>query len=135
MPTLTVSGQTFNGVMDARVKITHGDAAVGMPVPICQIFVSLRLDRDTTLARWALAPPGPDRWKKVELRTLDQDMVVRHIWTLHRAYVHNYREIEDSQADSGTTDSGSRIEIELRGLLPDRNVSYVGDNILRVTSG
>ncbi len=135
MPALTVQGKEFKRVLDAKIEITHGDAREAMQIPIMQFVIKLPLDHDTTIAEWALAPHGPKRWKTVELKTLDRSRAVNHVWTLHKAYVHSYNEVEFPAGSGSETDQGNYVEIVVRGTLVHNNVDYDGQNILKVAAG
>jgi hypothetical protein len=135
MPELTVGGKKFNRVLDAKVEVTHGNAREATQIPILQFWIKLPLDQDIFLADWALAKHGPDRWKTVELKTLDRSRVVNHTWTLHKAYIHSYEEVEFPEGSGSETDQGNYIDILLRGTLLHSNVDYDGKNILTVAAG
>lgn len=135
MPGLTVQGHKFNRVLDAKVQITHGDAREATQIPTMQFVISLPLDHEIFIAEWALQPHGPTRWKTVELQTYDRSRKVNHTWTLHKAYVHSYRELEFPEGSRGTTDQGNFIEFIVRGVIPHTNLDYDGKNILEVKPG
>jgi hypothetical protein len=135
MPELTIGGKKINRVLSARVQITHGEAREAMQIPIEQFVISIPLDNEIMIAEWALAPHGPARWKTVELKTLDRSHVVNHTWTLHKAYVHRYHEVEFPAGSGNETDQGNYLEIILRGTLLHNNTDYDGKNILSVAAG
>ena len=60
---------------------------------------------------------GAKRWKTVVLETLDRSHDVNHNWTLHKAYVHSFREVEFAPGSGSETDQGSFVEIIVRGTL------------------
>jgi hypothetical protein len=135
MPQLTVQGTKFNRVNNASVEITHGDAREAMQIPIMQFTIQIPLDNETMIAEWALAPHGPKRWKTVELQTLDRSRKVNHTWTMHKAYVHSFREVEFAPGAGSNTDQGNWFEIVVRGVLLHNNVDYDGKNVLQVAAG
>jgi hypothetical protein len=135
MPALTIQGKKVNRVLDARVEITHGDAREAMQIPIQQFVVKLPLDHDVMVAEWALSPHGDKRWKTVELQTQDRSRKTNHTWTLHKAYVHNYEEVEFPAGSGSETDQGNYVEIVVRGTLLHNNIDYDGKNILQVAAG
>jgi hypothetical protein len=135
MPALTIQGKKINRVLDARVQITHGDAREAMQIPIQQFVIRLPLDHDVMIAEWALAPYGDKRWKTVELQTQDRSRKTNHTWTLHKAYVHRYEEVEFPKGSGSATDQGNYFEIVVRGTLQHINVDYDGKNILQVAAG
>src|SRR5579871_423790 len=135
MPNLTIQGKKINRVLDAKVEITHGDAKEAMQIPTMQFVIDLPLDHDTTVAEWALAPHGTNRWKTVELQTQDRSRKTNHTWTLHKAYVHSYEEKEFPEQSGSTTDQGNYIHVIFRGTLLHNNVDYDGKNILTVAAG
>ena len=135
MPNLTIQGKKLNRILSARVEITHGDAREAMQIPIEQFVIKVPLDHDVMLAEWALAPHGPKRWKTVELQTLDRSRTVNHTWTLHKAYVHSYNEVEFPESSGSETDQGNYYEIIVRGTLLHNNLDYDGTNILQIATG
>lgn len=135
MPALTVQGKEFKRVLDAKIEITHGDAREAMQIPIMQFVIKLPLDHDVAIAEWALAPHGPKRWKTVELQTQDRSRETNHIWTLHKAYVHNYEEVEFPAGSGSQTDQGNYFEVTLRGTLMHTGIDYDGQNILKIAAG
>lgn len=135
MPHLTVQGKKFNRVNSAKVEILHGEAREATQIPLMQFTIQLPLDNDIMIAEWTLAPHGPKRWKTVELQTLDRSRKVNHTWTLHKAYVHSYREVEFPEGAGSLTDQGNWYEIVVRGVLMHNNLDYDGKNILQVAAG
>jgi hypothetical protein len=135
MPALTVQGTKFPRVLSARVEITHGDAREAMQIPIIQFVIDLPLDEQTFIAEWALAEHGPKRWKTVELQTLDRSRTVNHKWTMHKAYVHDFYEVEYPAGSGGSTDQGNYFSIVVRGTLMHTNIDYDGTNILKLEKG
>jgi hypothetical protein len=135
MPHLTVQGKKFNRVLSAEVQITHGDAREAMQIPIMQFVIQIPTDNDVMIGEWALSPHGPKRWKTVELQTLDRSRKTNHTWTLHKAYVHSFREVEFPPQSGSETDQGTYYEIVVRGTLLHNNLDYDGQNILKLVPG
>ena len=135
MPALTVQGKKFERVIDARVDITHGEAKEALQIPLMQFTIKIPLDHDTMISEWALAPQGPKRWKTVELQTQDRSRKTNHTWTMQKAYVHSFRELEFPRGSGSETDQGNYYEIVVRGTLLHNNVDYDGKNILTVAAG
>ena len=135
MPAFTVQGKKFERVMDAQVEILHGSAKEALQIPIMQFIIKLPLDHDVMLADWALAPQGPKRWKTVEVQTQDRSRKTNHTWTLHKAYVHQYEEVEFPEESGSDNEQGNYIELIIRGTLLHNNVDYDGKNILLVAAG
>jgi hypothetical protein len=135
MPELSIQGVKLNRIHDARVEITHGNAREAAQIPIMQFKIRLPLDDDDMLGQWALAPHGPKRWKTVELQTLDRSHGINHTWTMHKAYVHEYVEVEFAAGSGNETDQGNYVELTLRGTLMHTNIDYDGKNVLAVKAG
>lgn len=135
MPGLTIQGTKFNRILNAEVKITHGDAREAIQIPECNFIIDLPLDEKTFLDDWVLAPHGPARWKTVELITYDRSKTKAHTWTMHKAYCHSLEEVEFPEGSGGTTDQGNFVRIVVRGVLPHTGIDYDGKNILTVAAG
>lgn len=135
MPNLTIQGKKYSRILNAKVEIDHGkDAKEAVQVPTMQFRIQLPLDDDPDIANWALQPYGDKRFAKVELQTLDRSGVTNHTWTLQKAYVHRYEEVEFAPGSGSETDQGNYYEIVVRGTLLN-NEAYNGKNVLDVAKG
>ena len=133
MPRILVSGREYQGVQEGDVSIVNSSSNT---IPTCQIAVKLVTSNDITLAQWALAQPGPNRFKKVELRTDDASGGTNHIWTLLNAYVVSYEETDAPELanDPVTASQARQTRLLLQGV-PSGKVDYDGRNILNVAAG
>jgi len=136
MPKLTIGGTEISGVMKADVKIIHSTVREPERVPIMQWDVTIGLQNDDTLAKWAMAPESADRFRRCELVINQRDGSAAHTWTLLKAYVHEYRETEFpvEGAASGATDAGNFITLAIRGTLLHPE-DYDGENVMTVAPG
>jgi hypothetical protein len=117
MPKLKIGSDEIKRVHGARVVIEHDEDAVEpCSVPRMQFILLLPLDHSDLIANWAMAPFGPDRYKRVELQTLGRSGEVKHTWTLKQGFVHRYRAVE-FPPDSRCGDSqGNFVELVVRGV-------------------
>lgn len=136
MSKLTVSGAVVEGVRKASVHIVHSNPKAPDTIPLLEWNITLRLQHDDMLSKWAMAPQGPERFKKCELIIYQSNKQVAHTWTLLNAYIHEYDEIE--HPDSALTDSsgegGYLLNLVIRGLMLEGK-DYTGDNVMTVGKG
>jgi len=135
VPNLTIQGTKIARVNYANVQVMHGGALEATQVPTMQFEIEIPTDQTTLIQDWALAPMGPKRWKTVVLETLDRSNDVNHNWTLHKAYVHSFSEVEFSPNSGSATDQGTHVRIVVRGVLLHTNLAYDGKNVLEVKAG
>jgi hypothetical protein len=134
MPKLTVGGTEITGVERAEVRIIHGTQREPERLPIMEWDIILGLQSDDTLGKWALAPQGPDRFKRCELVIYNRDKSQAHTWTLLKAYVHEYREVEFPAGDTSHPSNQPYIRLLIRGTLLHPG-DYDGTNVMTVAPG
>jgi len=82
-----------------------------------------------TLVKWALAPQGPDRFKKVEIETYDRSKSLNKRWTFAKAYLASISETESGGGQHTQT------VLHIVGTLVHGAHDYDGTNILKVEAG
>jgi len=135
MPKLIVGSTEVTGVEKAAVRILHGTQREPERVPVMEWDIILGLQNDDLLAKWALAPQGPDRFKRCELVVHNRDKTQAHTWTLLKAYVHSYEEVEFPAGDAAQYPSNQPyIRLLIRGTLLSPE-DYNGQNVMTVAPG
>lgn len=135
MPKLTVGGTEITGVIEARVRIVHGNPKTPDPVPTMEWDLKLRLQSDDLIPKWALAKVSADRWKKCELIIYNNNLQPAHTWTLVNAYVASFEEVEHpGDITAGAGEGGFYLDLVVRGTIPEGK-DYSGDNVMTVAKG
>jgi hypothetical protein len=135
MPKLIVSGQEIQSILSAKVSISSESSLVAIPlkIPIVTFHIRALASRDTLIARWAMQPPGRDRFRQVTLTLYDAQMEGIQRYKLLNAYVRNYA-IEEP--DSSVWVNGQQLHpimvLTLEGML-DPAKPFVGDNLMEIT--
>ena len=123
---------TFNGVqypaLEARITILNTSDD---PLPICEFAIKLAVAHDTTLAKWALSPVGNTHLNLIELDISDSSRRYDRHWTLQRAYVRDYEEMDPPADYDPTSANVFYYQVFVRGTLAPK-LSYNGTNILSV---
>lgn len=136
MPKLTIGGTEITGVMKADVRVIHSTVREPERVPVMEWDVTIGLQNDDTLARWAMAPESADRFRRCELVVNHRDGAAAHTWTLLKAYLHEYCETEfpEEGAPGNASDAGNYIRLKIRGTLLHPE-DYDGENVMTVAPG
>lgn len=136
MPKLTIGGKVIEGVIEARVRVVHTvNQKSPDPIPTMEWDLTLRLQSDDMIPKWALAKQSTDRFKKTELIIYNNNLQPAHTWTLLNAFVAKYEEVEHPGADgSGAGEGGFFLSLLIRGVVPEGK-DYTGENILTVAKG
>lgn len=135
MPKLTIGGTVIEGVREAHVKIEHQNPKAPDPIPVMAWDVTLRLQYEDLISKWALAKQGPDRFKRCELVIYHSNLDVAHTWTLPNAYVHNYEEVEHpGEVGGGAGEGGYYLNVVIRGQVLEAK-DYTGENVMTVAKG
>jgi hypothetical protein len=135
MPKLTIGGAAIEGVIEARVQIIHSNPKAPDPVPTMQWTLTLRLQSDDSIPKWALAKQSADRFKKCELIVYNNNLQPAHTWTLLNAYVASYEEVEHpGDVNAGAGEGGFFLDLVVRGAMLESK-DYTGDNVMTVAKG
>lgn len=126
---------TYLDILDAAVEIFHGDPEEPCEmklVPCAQFTIKLSLNDKPELSTWATAF-GEKRFAKVGLTLQGRENYTR-VWTLPKAYVHRYHEIQYPSAGHDATSQENCFDLIVRGVLP-YDVSYDGKNLAEMKTG
>jgi hypothetical protein len=136
MPKLKIGDKTINRILSARVQVYHGenDHHEARLIPHIQFLLHLPMDHDATLAKWALAPIGDNRFKPVALTMQDRSGTDKKEWKIEKAYVYRYEEIEYPPQSGSANDQGNYVELVIRGIVANGQ-DYDGTNIVAVKDG
>ena len=135
MPKLTIGGTAVTGVIEAHVRIIHNNPKSPDPVPTMEWNVTLRLQNEDLIPKWALAKQSADRFKKCELIIYHNNDQIAHTWTILNAYVHSYEEVEHpGDTTTGAGEGGFYLVLLIRGHMLEAK-DYTGDNVMTVAKG
>jgi hypothetical protein len=135
MPDLKIGDTVIHRVHSARVEILNEDSRGRLRgTPLLQFTLTLPLEHEDMIAKWALAPPGADRYKTVELALQDRSAGTKLRWAMKNCYVHRYEEVEFPCGVGSDTDQGNYVQLVLRGQHLGKT-DYKKALILEVTRG
>ena len=130
-----ISG-SYDRLIDAKVRILHGDAEVVGEVrllPIMQFVVRVPFETGNLMARWAMAPAGKGRFAKVKLSLTERAVAETHTWELQKAYIYRLEEIEFPADAHNATSQENVMLVVIRGLVSNGE-DYDEKNALTMTS-
>lgn len=111
---------TYLDILDAAVEIFHGDPdspGEMKLVPAVQFVLKLSLNDKPELSTWALAF-GEKRFAQAKLSLYNREQNFSRVWTIPKAYIHRYHEIEYPAAAHNVTSQENCFELVVRGVLP-----------------
>ena len=128
MPDVSISGTKLPNVdtVTISISLSGGEAT---RLPDCSATFTYPTDHQIILTDWLLAKQGPDRFKKVEIKTYDRSKKLNKTWTFAKAYLAHLDEGEYTEGGANMTTA------TIIGTLIHAKEDYSGTNILNVVAG
>jgi len=128
MAEVSIAGTDLPRVDSVQFGITTGGGDANQ-LPYATCTITIPADSKVDLTKWALAPQGEDRFKKVKIETKNRANGTNKTWTFAKAFLASLSETETGDGQPTTT------SFTIVGTLIHATDDYDGSNILKVEEG